>query len=146
MSNDSNTHATSYPRPLFNDDNAFLYEGFEQEELRIQKCSNCGQLRVPPGPMCPHCQSSEWTTINASGKGRVHSYTIQYHPPIPPFPSPHTLVLVDLEEGVRFLAAAKDISAEDVAIDMDVELEFCELEPGFKLPVFKHSTTQPGGN
>jgi uncharacterized protein len=38
------------PPPI---DSAFFWEGVEQDELRIQRCSSCGKLRHPPRPMCP---------------------------------------------------------------------------------------------
>lgn len=143
MTEDATPSAPGYPRPLINQDNAFLYEGFEQAELRIQQCSECHQLRFPPGPMCLNCQSMMWTVVCANGKGHVHSFTVQHHPPIPPFQVPHAVVLVDLEEGIRFLASIRNVSIDDIFIGMEVELDFHELEPGFKLPVFRPASTNP---
>ena len=126
-----------YPRPVILDYTAFLYEGFAQHKLRLQYCDQCGKHRHPPNPTCPHCHSSKWTAKATSGRGIVHSYTVQHYPPIPPYSVPHPVVLVDMEEGFRFLAAIKDIAPEDIHIGMKVETEFVELEPAFTLPVFR---------
>ncbi len=40
-------------RPMINRDTAFFWEGTAAGELRIQKCNACGELRHPPGPVCP---------------------------------------------------------------------------------------------
>ena len=149
MTESEQHEAIPFPRPLVNDDNAFLYEGFAAGELRIQRCTACQQLRVPPGPMCPGCQSMDWDTITASGKGRVHSYTVHHHPPIPPYESPHPVVLVDLAEGVRFLASMSGVLPDQIRIDMDVEIEFRKLEDDYFLPVFvprKNVTAESGLN
>ncbi len=136
MTEPSNTHSPAFPKPVINDDVAFLYEGFSENQLRIQRCRDCNTLRMPPCPSCPHCRSHSWDTITASGRGRIHSFTVLHHPPIPPWESPHPVVLADLEEGVRFLASLTGDSA-DLAIDMPVEIEFLALEDGFVLPAFK---------
>lgn len=138
MTDSGNTIRPHFPRPVINDDVAFMYEGFSEGELRIQRCLNCKSLRMPPGPSCPHCHSDNWDTVPASGRGRIYSFAIHHHPPIPPWESPHPVVLVDLEEGVRFLAGLTGDSA-DLAIGMPVELEFLELEEGLTLPAFQRA-------
>ena len=46
-------------------------------------------LRHPPGPMCPRCQSLEWDSLVASGRGHVYSFVVMHHPQFPPFEYPH---------------------------------------------------------
>lgn len=66
----------------------------------LQRCSDCGHLRYPPGPACPICQSlgSEWS--EASGKGTIYSYEIVMHPIHPAFRErvPYVVALVELDE------------------------------------------------
>lgn len=128
--------ALSYPRPAVTDDIAFLYEGFGRHELRLQYCADCDRHRHPPSPSCPHCSSLRWGARAVSGRGRVYSYTVHHHPPIPPYAVPHTLVLVAMQEDFRFLATISDIPPDAIHIGMAVRLRFDELEPGFTLPVF----------
>ena len=56
-------------RPVITQDSQFWFEGIKHK-LLIQKCSDCGDLRHPPGPMCHSCQSLRWEPIEASGRGR----------------------------------------------------------------------------
>ena len=45
------------PAPILTDDNAFYWEAAADGKLVAQRCGNCGVMRHPPRPMCPHCQS-----------------------------------------------------------------------------------------
>ena len=47
------------------DDGAPFWEYAAQGELRVQACADCGELRFPPRPCCPHCQSfaCEWRQV-----------------------------------------------------------------------------------
>ena len=136
MSKTTQRSTPTFPQPLVNLDNAFLYEGFSVSELRIQRCLECQQLRVPPGPVCPACHSENWDTICSEGAGRVYSYTVHHHPPIPPFPSPHAILLVDLLEGVRCVASMWDVPTEGIQIGMEVRLGFRKLAENLVLPIF----------
>jgi len=105
-------------------DFAFFYAGLEADQLLIQKCSACGALRNPPGPMCPVCSSLEWTTVAAKGSGAVYSYTVHYHPPLAGFETPHPVVLVALDEGVRFIGSLRGVPINAIRIGMPVRVEF----------------------
>lgn len=117
------------PRPVINRDNRFFWDGVAAGELRIQRCTGCEQLRHPPGPMCPHCGSTGWDWVVASGRGTIVSHAVHHHPPLPGIELPHAVVLVELEEGVRYLSEATGMSHRDVAVGLDVELSFIDV-PG----------------
>ena len=128
---------TRRPRPRVTLDGRFFREGLEQGRLLIQRCASCGELRHPPGPMCPKCHSLEWKVLEASGRGTVYSYVVAHHPPIPPFEYPNLVVLVELEEGTRLVSNLVGVGREEVAIGMPVVCEIVEVEEGFKLPQFR---------
>lgn len=136
-------NAGARPRPVVTPDVAFLYEGFGHRDLRIQHCDDCGLRRHPPMPSCPSCRSPRWTARNAQLAGRVHSYTVHHHPPIPPFPTPHGIVLVDMADGFRFLASIRGVAPDRIRIGAPVELRFVEIEPDFWLPVFEPADGAP---
>lgn len=117
-------------------DNAWWWEGCDEGKLLIQKCSNCGALRHPPRPMCGKCQSTEWGSIESTGKGSVHSYTVLHHPPIPGYDFPCPVVLVDLEEGTRMIANIAGCEIDDIRIGMKVECRFEVTEGEIRLPFF----------
>ena len=125
------------PRPGITHDSRFFWEGLEQGKLLIQRCASCGRLRHPPGPMCPSCQSLESDALEASGRGTVYSFVVAHHPPIPPFEYPNLIALVELEEGTRLVSNLVGVRREDVKVGMSVVCEIAEVEPGFRLPLFR---------
>ena len=123
--------------PAVGRDNAFFWEGVQQRELRIQKCGGCGVLRHPPAPLCARCGSTEQGYVVASGRGIVYSHVTHHYPPLPGVQLPHTVLLVELEEGVRViseLAAGADPGL--VRIGLPVQVSFDEVAGGHVLPVF----------
>lgn len=124
-----------HPRPGITHDNAFFWEGLKQRKLLIQSFN--GRLVHPPVPACPETGSLEWTTVEASGRGTIHSFVVMHHPQLPCFKYPLPVVLVELEEGVRIVANMIDTAIEDVAIGKAVTLDFVEVEPDYILPAFR---------
>ncbi len=123
------------PRPAITPDNAFFWDGVRERKLLIQRCA-CGRLRHPPGPMCPSCRSLEWDSVEASGRGRVYSYVVAHHPPIPPFAYPNLIALIELEEGTRLVSNLVGVAPADVRVGMPVRVEFREFDGGQILPQF----------
>jgi uncharacterized OB-fold protein len=122
------TGPSGHNAPCSNRDFDFFYRGLESEQLLVQRCARCGVLRNPPSPSCPSCRSFEWDTVPLSGRGRIHSYTVHYHPPLPGFATPHPVALVGMEEGVRFLGAMDGTDPSRLAIDLPVEAEFLQRD------------------
>jgi uncharacterized OB-fold protein/acyl dehydratase len=125
------------PRPSLNLDNAFWFEGAKAHRLLIQKCSSCGRLRHPPGPMCAACHSTEWEAVEASGKGTVYSFVINHYPQVPSFEYPLAVGVVELEEGTRLVANVIGIEPHDIEIGMPVEVEFVDHDEELTLPAFR---------
>ena len=124
------------PRPAITHDNAFFWDGIAQGRLLVQRCA-CGRLRHPPGPACPVCHSFEWEAVEVSGRGRIYSYVVMHHPPIPPFEYPNPIALVELDEGPRLVANLVGVEPERIRIGARVRCEIAEVEPGTKLPRFR---------
>lgn len=122
------------PRPNADRDSAAFWAGVAGRELLLQRCSSCGALRHPPGPMCPECRSLAWTTIPASGEGTVFSRIVVRYPELGGFRYPYVVALVELAEGVRMVANIRD--TDDVAIGAPVAL-FFEDHGEFRLPQFR---------
>jgi uncharacterized OB-fold protein len=110
--------------PMVSRDTAFFWEGTRHGELRIQKCSGCGTLRHPPGPMCPRCNALDPTHIVSDGLGEVYSYVVHHHPQVPGKRTPFVIALVELEEGVRMLGELLDVDPEQVKIGLPVRVRF----------------------
>jgi len=125
------------PRPSITRDNAFWFEAAKNSKLLIQKCASCGQLRHPPGPMCPSCHSLEWDTIEASGRGTIYSFVVNHYPQVPAFDYPLVVAVIELEEGTRFVSNVIGVDAADVEIGMPVVAEFVAFDDDLTLPQFR---------
>jgi len=124
-------------RPSIGHDNQFWWEGIDRGELLIQKCGSCGELRHPPRPMCPSCQSKEWESIVSSGKGTVYSHVTLHYPEVPGYEYPCSVAVVDLEEGTRFVSNVVGCDPDEVHIGMPVQASIEEMDPEFKMAVFR---------
>ncbi|MFD7064107.1 bifunctional MaoC family dehydratase N-terminal/OB-fold nucleic acid binding domain-containing protein [Streptomyces sp. NPDC059906] len=130
------------PRPAINRDNAFFFDGAKEHRLLIQRCAACSVLRHPPGPCCPECNSLEWDTVEASGRGHVYSYVVNHHPRHPAFDFPLLVAVVELAEGTRLITNLTGVAPDDVEIDMPVVLDWLDADPDLTLPVFRPAPTE----
>jgi uncharacterized protein len=124
-------------RPSINRDTEFFWAGTAQGELRVQRCGGCGELRHPPGPMCPACGETKPEFTVASGRGEVYSYVVHHHPPMPGRATPYVVALVELEEGVRMLAELVDVPPADVRVGMPVVAGFVPVDDDLTMPVWR---------
>ena len=124
-------------RPPVSRDTAYFWEGAATGELRIQRCQACGLLRHPPGPMCPRCGATDLGYVVAVGRGEVFSYVVHHHPPMPGRTVPYVVALVELPEGVRFLAELVDVPPDAVTVGMPVRVGFQRIDDELTLPVWR---------
>ena len=123
-------------RPVRNQDTDFFWEGTRQGELRLQKCNACGELRHPPGPVCPTCHAMDRGHVVASGRGTIFSFLVHHAPQMPGRELPVTIALVELEEGVRFVADVRG-NPEDLAIGDDVVVAWDQVDDELTLPIWE---------
>ena len=123
------------PYPHRDRDSAPFWEAQDRHELTFQKCSQCGTVRYPIGPLCPDCRSFDFAWIASSGRGTVHSYTVVRHQTHPAFAVPYTIVLAEMEEGPRLIAQLRAPEGTPVEIGAAVRVEWEDL-PHQALPVF----------
>jgi hypothetical protein len=122
--------------PSMTPDTQFFWDAVREHRLVIQRCTGCGALRHPPRPMCPQCRSLEWDTVESSGRGTVYSFVIPHHPPLPWFPEPYVVALVDLEEGTRIVSNVVGIVPEAVTMGLPVQVHFEHFDGDLVLPLF----------
>lgn len=105
--------------PVPDDDGAPFWEYAARGELRVQSCAGCGELRFPPRPCCPHCQSfdSEWRRM--SGRGRIWSYVLPHPPLLPAYAeqAPYNAVVVELAEAPRIRLVGNVVTTPDARLD-----------------------------
>lgn len=120
--------ARGHNAPCSNRDFDFFYRGLEEQQLLVQKCANCGQIRSLPSPGCENCASLEWEPVTLSGGGEIYSYVTHYHPPLPGFGAPHPVALVLMDEGVRLLGAMDGTDPDTLKIGQRVKAEFLKRD------------------
>lgn len=123
------------PAPGISDDTRFFWEGAREGRLLIQRCTSCGTLRHPPGPVCPSCHSFDWDTLQASGRGTVYSFVVMHYPEVPPFDHPNPIGLIELEEGTRLVAQLVGVKPGEVRIGQAVRVEFNAFDVGQEQPL-----------
>jgi uncharacterized OB-fold protein len=118
--------APERPAPRPSRDSAFFWQGCKRGVLLGQRCGSCKELRHPPRPMCPHCQSLEREEVELSGRATLYSWAKPVHPPLPMFEPGYLVALVELEEGPRMLSNLCEIAPEDIEIGQPLEVFFVE--------------------
>lgn len=136
MSNVSAQNARR-PQPIVTDDSAVFWEAVAEQRLVAQRCAECGRLRHPPRPMCPHCHSLSIEVVELSGLGTLYSYSVLHHPQHPAFDYPVLAALVDLDEGVRLVSNLAGLEPDAIRIGMPLEVDFEAQDGGTYLPVFR---------
>jgi len=111
---------TSWILPDVEDEDAKpFWAGTARGELLVQKCSDCGRMRIPPRPMCPQCRSlaNEWVPL--SGKGRVWSFVVPHPPLLPAFTelAPYNVIAVELDEDPSLRLIGNLVKSADGAIN-----------------------------
>ena len=116
-----------------------FWDALMEGRFRLQRCADCQKVRHYPRPVCDACYSMNAEWVEASRLGFVHSWTITHHAFHPGFKAdlPFTLLTVDLEEGVRMQAQARDIAAEELRVGLPVKLGFEQVKDDLTLPVFE---------
>jgi len=129
------------PLPLPTVDNAPFYEAARRGELVFQRCSSCRTFRHYPRPICPRCLARSYTWEKASGRGRVHTWTIVRGPTLPAFEHrlPYNVVDVLLEEGVHFVSEVLDCPPEAIRAGMAVQAAFVPVTEEITLVKFRRA-------
>ncbi|MFF0740891.1 Zn-ribbon domain-containing OB-fold protein [Streptomyces sp. NPDC004111] len=132
--------------PVPDDDGAPFWEYAARRELRVQSCADCGELRFPPRPCCPHCHSfaSDWQLM--SGRGTIWSYVVPHPPLLPAYAAqaPYNAVIVELADAPRVRLVGNVVAEPDARLDSvdpqrlrigaKVQVAFTRLPDGTTVP------------
>ena len=96
-----------------------FWEAVERGELRVQSCGACGRRRMPPRPMCPHCQSQKVEWEKLSGRGAIWSFVVAHPPLLPAYAAfaPYPVVVVALDEDPNLRLVGNLVASRDGAIN-----------------------------
>lgn len=122
-------------------DNGGIWDGAREGQLLLRACNQCDAICHPPLPMCPDCQSIEWREKAALGRATLKSWLVSVRPDNQAEPS-RIVVVVDLEEGVRFVSNLVNADLSELHEGMKLELCF-EPSGDLVLPVFRPAKAAP---
>lgn len=125
------------PRPKFNQDQAWFWEGLRQGQLRIQRFTDDGTLVHPPANANPNTGSFDYDWVVASGRGTLYSFAVPHHPKAPAFDYPLVVGLVELDEGVRLVSNIVGLTPDQLEIGMPLEVGFVDTHPDVTLHQFR---------
>jgi len=131
---DAGRRALPVPTP----ETEHFWQGTAAGELRLQRCGACQQVYFPPRPFCPACASRDVDVFEASGRATLYSYVIN-HRPGPGFDAPHSIAVVQLEEGPRMMTNVVGCpqTPEALELDMPLEVTFERVSDEIALPLFR---------
>lgn len=83
-----------------------FWDAAAEGRLKIQHCEDCGKAVFYPRPICPHCWSTRLVWRDASGQGRLKSFSEVHKPGHPGWlpAAPYVVGLVELAEGPTMLS------------------------------------------
>ncbi len=119
------------PLPLPNPTTRPFFDALRERRFRMQRCPRDGFFFYPRS-RCPKCLGDDWSWQDASGRGVVHSFTVDRvgHVPALAKLAPYALALVELAEGPRCVARLVDCDPDAVRIGMRVETAYEDVEGG----------------
>ena len=125
-------------RPKPTPETRHFWDGTRANELRLQRCDACAHVYFPPRPFCPACGGRKVSVFRASGRGKLYSYVI-HHRPVPGFTPPHSIAVVELEEGPRMMTNIVGCpqTPEALQLDMPVRVAFEPQSDEITLPFFE---------
>ena len=133
------------PVPAVNAETVGWWEAAARHRLVVQRCASCGTTRHPPGPICPHCRSTEAQWSELPGTGSVFTFTVVRQAFLPALADriPYVVIAVELDggDGARMVSNLVDIDPADVAIGMRVEVVWEVMGPELSLPRFRPVST-----
>ena len=111
--------------PALDDDNRFFWTSGADGVMRLLRCRACGYYLHPPLPRCPACGSRELAPEAVSGRGEVHSVTVN-HKSWDGGEVPYAIALVTVpeQEGLRLTTNVVGCPPDEVTIGTSVRVVF----------------------
>jgi len=129
----------SKPVPAITPEMREFFDGARAGRLMVQKCDSCGRLRFPAHELCSKCNSTASRWVPVSGRGEVFSFNIMHQVYHPGFAAevPYAVVVVELEEGCKFVSNLLGVKPHEIKCGMPVEVTFEKLSDEVSMPKFR---------
>lgn len=133
---------TAREKPQIDERAVPFFEAAERGVLALQHCEACGTFLHPVRSRCTSCGDTRLGWADASGRGRVWSHGRLHRSYLPEHEGklPLALVLVELDERVRFASRLATGEDADVRTGDRVAVVFERLADGTPVPVFRRES------
>ncbi|MHA1580816.1 MAG: Zn-ribbon domain-containing OB-fold protein [Candidatus Freyarchaeota archaeon] len=122
-----------------------FYDFLKERKIMGTKCKKCGEIYLPPRPLCPKCVDSELEWVELEGRGKLAAFTSISVAPTHMLEAGHTrdnpyvFGLIELDSGPTVSALILGVDAkkpENIEIGTRMTVEFVERDDrvllGFK--------------
>src|ERR1700690_4014436 len=125
--------------PVIEPESQPFWDAAKEGRLLIQRCEACGKAQHYPRPFCASCWSDRVQWEEASGRGRIYTYSVVYMKDLPPFADrlPYVAAAVDLDEGPRIMTNIVGADPADLEVGAPVVVDFEVLTEEITAPVFR---------
>jgi uncharacterized OB-fold protein len=137
MSTEFDPLAGQRPAPIQLNFSKPFWDGTKDKKLMLQYCPQSGKYQFYPRPISVYTGKRDLEWREASGKGRVYSFSLSYKAPAPfKDVKPYVVATIELDEGVRILTNIVNCDPKSIKIDMPVRLTWVEAGTA-NYPVFE---------
>jgi len=108
-----------------------FYKFVSEGKLMAAKCNKCGNILLPPKPICPTCLTKDLSWVEVKNKGRLLTYTVIHVSPAQ-FQSmaPYVLGIVKLDDGPNLIGMIRGVEANKIRVGMSLTVDFDKSLPG----------------
>jgi uncharacterized protein len=133
----TNYRKSHEPLPVPTPVTAPFWAATKDHRLLLQRCDQ-GHTFYYARTNCPRCLSNKLEWVQASGRGRLYSYTVARRPQSPEFAEdvPYIIAAITLEEGPRMTSLLVDADPENVQVDGPVQVVWEDVGE-LSLPYFR---------
>lgn len=126
------------PQPKMTPGADYYWQSASNNRFVLPHCCDCDTVFFYPRMWCPACFSQKLDWHEASGNGKVYSFSVVHQAPFPAYQGdvPYVLAIIELEEGPRMMANVLHCDPEKVTIEMPVRVIF-EDRGDMKIPQFQ---------
>jgi hypothetical protein len=118
--------------PVVTAESKAFFDGARAGRFTIPVCTACGKAHWYPRAICPFCGSDKVEWRNASGNGKIYSFSVMRR-----VKEPYIIAHVTLAEGPTMLTNIVDCDADELHIGQAVAVVFQDTEGGPPAPMFK---------
>jgi len=102
-----------------------FYRFASQKRLMAARCSNCGNLLLPPRPMCTKCLSTDLIWVELEKRGKLLTYTVIHVAPTQfQCMVPYTVGIVKLKDGLKLPGMIRGVDPQEIEVGMVLEADF----------------------